>query len=249
MKARGVCAAVLVAGACGYHDTPVATYRAPLPDTSSGGVPTAEAGAPNAGAQEPGDVEAGAPTAGAPIGGAAPAPACSETYAVVVPGLTSRYRQAMTGQHWIAAELDCESDGGHLVVIDSEAENDWVKSLAEAAVSDNASTNQLVWLGLGDFATEGTYLWVTGSGLTSATFSAGEPNNLNHGEDCVEMRPSGTWNDDRCNAELTYVCECDGLASAGNWCDTQSVFTCGDCRTACTADQKCTNQECKVPSP
>ena len=62
---------------------------------------------------------------------------------------------------------------------------------------------------------------------------------------CGEMRASGSWNDDRCNAQLAYVCECDGQPSAAAWCDTDDEQTCGDCSTSCGADQSCVSQLCK----
>ena len=37
-------------------------------------------------------------------------------------------------------------------------------------------------------------------------FLAGEPNDL-FGEDCVEMRVSGLWNDDDCRGPKPFVCQ------------------------------------------
>jgi hypothetical protein len=135
-------------------------------------------------------------------------------------------------------------------VIDSEAENAFVASIAELAVTDTASTNQLAWLGAGDSRSEGEFTWVTGGAVPTAFWSGaggsdGEPNDLYDDEDCVEIRASGGWNDDRCNAELTYLCECDGAGSAGQWCDSSLAESCGDCDTACPAGQTCVKQQCQ----
>jgi hypothetical protein len=221
---------VLFAVACGRHDTPVASYGEPLPDTGGGG---------NAGSGG----SAGSP-AGAPEAGTAAESACVELYTTTVPGLTSHYRLSVTGLIWIDAERDCESDGGHLVVIDDDAENDWVKSIAEQSVTNDASTNELVWIGLEDHATEGQYRWVTDAPLGTPRWAAGEPNNRGKIEDCGEMRGSGEWNDDRCNARPIFICECDGAVARG-WCDTDADATCGDCSTSCASDQTCVGQVCK----
>ncbi len=221
MKPAAVVSLALLAVACGYHDTPVATYRAPIPEQPSG-----EAGAAGA---------AGAPSA----------LNCAPSYTTVVPGLTSRYREASVGQKWSDAERDCESDGGHLIVIDDGAENDWMKSIAAKSMTGNGSTNQLSWIGLGDSATEETFEWVTGAPLSLALWADAEPNDLMDDEDCVEIRALGTWNDDHCDAPLTYACECDGTPSAGLWCDSQATETCGDCNSPCPLDQTCFNSKCQ----
>jgi hypothetical protein len=218
VKPRLVSGLVLFALSCGYHDTPVATYHAPIPEQPSG-----QAGAAGA----PSELD------------------CAPGYVTRVPGLSSLYREVTVGRQWAEAELDCESDGGHLIVIDDAAENDWMKSIAERSVTDSRSTNQLSWLGIGDSATEGTFEWVTGASLSLALWADTEPNSLYDDEDCVEIRASGSWNDDRCDAALTYVCECDGTRSAATWCDTHDSQTCGDCATACPADQDCNNQKCQ----
>jgi Lectin C-type domain len=205
---------LLFAASCGHHDTPLATYRAPLPD----------------------DPEA---SADAPAG-----PPCMQTYSTTPPGLTSRYKEVAPGQPWVIAERDCESEGAHLVVIDDDAENLYVKTVAEKAITNNNSTHQLAWIGLGDQATEGEFEWVTGSPVSLALWFDGEPNSLYGNEDCVEVRATGQWNDDRCEAALSYVCECDGIASTGKWCDTQTAATCGDCNTPCPPPQSCVNQRC-----
>lgn len=236
---------LLLVVACGRHDTPVATYRSPLPEPLAG----AGGDAPSAGASAVGGANAGAnATSGAGAGGEAgnaSSPACWQSYPLVVDGSSSRYKDVSTGAIWVDAERDCEADGGHLIVIDDPVENDWLQTIAELAVTDDASTHQLVWLGLGDSAIESEFVWVTGAALSSPRWASSEPNDLNDSEDCAELRASGDWNDDRCNAKLRYVCECDGLPSADDWCDTSQDATCGDCSTSCAAEQTCTSLKCQ----
>jgi hypothetical protein len=170
-------------------------------------------------------------------------PPCMQSY-LPQPGLSSRYRVVNAGKTWPVAELDCESEGAHLVVIDDDTENALVQSVAEQSMTSSKSTNQLTWIGLGDSANEGEFRWVTGEAVTLARWFPGEPNNLYGNEDCVEIRANGEWNDDHCDAPLTYVCECDGTPSAGAWCDTLNDATCGDCNTACPSGQSCKYQRC-----
>lgn len=240
--------AVLLVVACGYHDTPVATYRAPIPEPDgTGGVASGGTGGSAGASATAGVSEAGATVAAGAGGeaGASSEPACLRTYSLVPPGLTSRYRHAQVGVTWVEAERDCEAEGAHLVVVDDAAENDWLKSLAELAVTEDASTNQLMWLGVGDHAKESEFVWVNGATLGFTRWADSEPNSLNGAEDCGEIRSSGDWNDDRCNAPLTYVCECDARPSVGNWCDTSLHETCGDCSTRCADEQACVSQKCE----
>ncbi len=127
------------------------------------------------------------------------APACEASY-LPAPGLTSRYRLAPV-RSFREAELDCESDGGHLPMIDSDAENTWLS----AQIVDPDVT----WIGATDSQVEGTFRWLTGELVTSPRWAMGEPNDINGLENCVEMFPSGEWNDERCELTRTYFCECD----------------------------------------
>jgi hypothetical protein len=206
---------LLLAVACGYHDTPLASVAAGG-SAGSGGSSSAAAG-----------------------------PSCLQTYPLAPAGLTSRYKEVASGQTWVLAERDCESEGGHLIVIDDEAENTWMASVAAKALTDNVSSHQLSWIGLSDQVVEGTFRWVTGVSSSVELWAEMEPNSLYDNEDCVEIRASGRWNDDHCDALLSYVCECDGASAAGQWCDTDAVETCGDCSTACMPELDCFDQRCE----
>ena len=230
---------LLLTASCGYHDTPVATYR---PMVASDGGTSGSGGMATAGSVAAAGASGGAGEAGAPID-----LPCMQTYTTVVTGSTSRYKEVETGQHWVLAERDCESEGGHLIIIDDEVENTWLSTFAAKALTNNKSTHQLAWMGLGDSASEGEFHWVTGPALGTAYWSDNEPNMAFSDEDCVEMRASGQWNDDRCDAPLIYVCECDGAVSADQWCDSNAEATCGDCMTPCDSGQICDKQMCRVP--
>jgi hypothetical protein len=162
-----------------------------------------------------------------------------------VPGLLSRYREVTQGLPWVEAERDCELDGAHLIVIDDEVENAWLATVAAGVVTNDSSTHQLVWIGAGDSGSEGSFDWVTGGAVPTTFWSVDEPNSLYDDEDCVEARASGGWNDDRCNAPLAYVCECDDSSSAQQWCDTSDALSCGDCGTTCAGSEVCVKQQCQ----
>lgn len=254
MKTPLTLCALALATSCGHHDTPLASYYPPQVSAGASGssdAATGRGGRAAAGAGGSLSVGAGGSRAGnaaeAASAGEAPGLLCPDTYTTEVAGLTSRYREGTTGQSWVAAERDCELDGGHLIVIDSEAENAWLASVAALAVTNDPSTHQLVWLGASDTRAEGEFGWVTGMAVTTAYWNTSEPepNSLFGDEDCVEIRASGQWNDDRCNAPLAYVCECDGESSSNSWCDSSADVSCGDCSTVCPADQSCVKQQCQ----
>lgn len=244
MKPARACGCLLISVACGYHDTPVATYEVVVLGGSGGSAGSSSSGSSGSGGSL--DGEAAGNAGDSASAGAAAGPLCWQTYPTVVEGSASRYKQGATRLIWVEAERDCQTEGGHLIVIDSDAENTWMAQVAAQSLTNQASSHQLAWLGMGDHAAEGEFRWITGAPLTLTSWFEGEPNSLNEAEDCGEMRASGLWNDDRCNAQLTYICECDGRPGlAAAWCDTDDEQTCGDCSTACAADQRCVSQLCK----
>jgi hypothetical protein len=88
---------------------------------------------------------------------------------------------------WTDAEAYANSLGGHLVVINSQAEQDLL-------VSEFGGTEPL-WIGLTDLQINGVYQWVNGDPLTYTNWLAGEPNNLgyeHYGE--MNWQLPGKWN-------------------------------------------------------
>jgi len=115
-----------------------------------------------------------------------------------------------TSVSWDQARLACDALGYHLVQIETDAENTWVKDLAGGSGD--------WWIGLSDSATEGTFLWLDGSeacasgkinGPPYCHWRASRPTG-GTGENCVRMeadRGSGEWNDLPCDFTLPFVCE------------------------------------------
>ena len=154
-----------------------------------------------------------------------------------VPGFTSKYLFLPTSITWQRAEASCVEAGGHLVVIDSPAENAMVVATIAGAEA---------WIGLTDTVANGTFTWVNEEPLGFSGFANGEPTESNQIEDCVMIRADGSYWDDRaCNGlAISAMCECDGLPEAPfTFCDTDADLTCGDCSTACS-DATCLDQRC-----
>lgn len=99
---------------------------------------------------------------------------------------------------WATAKATCEAAGTHLAIIRSDEQN--------TAVATLIGTTTIAYLGGTDAATEGTFLWVDGTGLTVfSNFNLGEPNNGNgtHEEDCLVIRgdKADKWDDRPCGPE------------------------------------------------
>jgi hypothetical protein len=158
---------------------------------------------------------------------------CGPGYAAF-PGVTSLYRIG-PATAWLKAEADCESDGGHLIVIDDSAENAWAATNAPTGVA---------WIGSSDHVTEGTFRWVTGAPMMFTSWDPAEPNNSINSEDCAQTFSNHLWNDARCQDVLSYICECDRVAAAipSTYCDTEAITDCGACGTVCATG--CSVQVC-----
>ncbi len=90
--------------------------------------------------------------------------------------------------NWADAEAAAIALGGHLVAVNSAAENTFL-------INTFGSVSSL-WLGLqrtgpgaGDFS------WTNGDALTYTNWAGGEPNNAGGNENYVHTYTNGTWND------------------------------------------------------
>jgi len=110
------------------------------------------------------------------------------------------YSVTPSAMSWQAAEDLARSLGGHLVVVNSIAENTWIQQ--------NYSGYGTVWIGLTDQEVEGTFKWVDGTPLKFTNWSSGEPNDAS-GEDFGTMLTGGTWNDNKTSASFRGVMEFD----------------------------------------
>jgi hypothetical protein len=125
---------------------------------------------------------------------------CPTGYAPIAGVPKSQYRFVTDQKQWLDAEKDCEHDGlAHLAVLDNDGERDAVRGMISGDT----------WLGVSDLVSEGTFFKVTTGVAGYLPWNGGEPNNQ-FNEDCVELAGGG-FNDEGCDNDDVYVCECDGL--------------------------------------
>ena len=114
------------------------------------------------------------------------------------------------GIPWDEAQEYCESIGGNLAVITSNAENEFIKKLIS-----NGSKNGY-WIGATDELSEGTWKWVTGEVFSFTDWYTGNPNNTGGREHYLELRKDygNKWNDDSIDKYLEtelqkqgFICE------------------------------------------
>ena len=112
---------------------------------------------------------------------------------------------------WEQAERRCEWKGGHLAVIESQAENDYLYAAMKQKGYENAC------FGYSDKETEGSWKWVNGVQSAYTNWHSGEPNHQNGNEHYAMFYhkfDDGTWNDGNglIDADCAYICEWDDPA-------------------------------------
>lgn len=73
------------------------------------------------------------------------------------------YGLTQTALSWTDAEAEANSAGGHLVSINSQAEQDFIVATFLNALQDDATP---FWIGLTDQVEEGDFVWSSGEALT-----------------------------------------------------------------------------------
>ena len=98
------------------------------------------------------------------------------------------------GISWEAANQSAQARGGHLATIASEAENDYVFSIASSS-----EHREGFWLGgyqiPGSSEPEGDWVWVTGEPWSYTCWDVGEPNNNDIPTGMAEERLHFHWED------------------------------------------------------
>ena len=74
---------------------------------------------------------------------------------------------------WTAAEAEAVVLGGNLVTINDAAENLWVFN----SFGNFGAQSRDLWIGLNDFAVEGTYVWSSGQLSSYINWAPGQPDN------------------------------------------------------------------------
>ncbi|MEZ4955424.1 MAG: lectin-like protein [Saprospiraceae bacterium] len=79
----------------------------------------------------------------------------------------SKYFCSDNNNHnWLSAKTAAAANGGHLVVINDQSENDFIKNGIMASAA---------WIGYSDEITEGSFEWMDGSQSAYTNWSGGEP--------------------------------------------------------------------------
>ena len=123
------------------------------------------------------------------------------------------------GGDYLSGVALAEENGGHMVTIESEQENEFVFSL----LSDFGGASNHLWLGLDDVDGDGVYNWVTGEPLNYTNFST-EPD----AGKAIEMTtPDGDWmaapiNDDQDYRRYMLEIEGDSEPSEALLCGVES---------------------------
>ncbi|XP_067267060.1 CD209 antigen-like protein E [Chanodichthys erythropterus] len=109
--------------------------------------------------------------------------------------------------NWWSSRDVCVSKGAGLVTITSQSEQDFLVS----------KFNVSHWIGLNDLDTEGHWVWVNNQTLKDTgvqfwfTGDPKQPNNLRtndpSGENCYLGKSNGSWYDDACKTQKTFICE------------------------------------------
>lgn len=136
---------------------------------------------------------------------------------------------------WQDAQATSVANGGHLAVINNAQENEFLANLL---------TIQSAYIGLSDHATEGTFQWADGSGLSYNNWYPGQPNNYQDFQDYVELLADGQWNDQYNNKALEYIMEipasCMNVVQTGGPA-SGSVLTVGSYTISYQATDACGN--------
>lgn len=105
---------------------------------------------------------------------------------------------------WLEDKKYCEGLGGHLAVITSQKENNFLYKYIQSKDCDNAY--------FGAVRQGNDWKWVDGKTLSYANWADGEPNDQDDDE-CYGMffyqYPDGTWNDGTGTDDYPFLCEWD----------------------------------------
>ncbi len=108
------------------------------------------------------------------------------------------YYCSLDPQSWVQAQYLSHSNGGHLAVVNSAAENAFLANLL---------VNQNAFIGLSDASSEGSFQWVNGDAVTYTNWYPGQPNDYAGQQDFVEMLSTGQWNDQYNTKLLEFIME------------------------------------------
>ncbi|GMT18872.1 hypothetical protein PFISCL1PPCAC_10169 [Pristionchus fissidentatus] len=102
-------------------------------------------------------------------------------------------------ESWYTAGEVCTQWGGTLVSVRDFRENEFIKGLIPSSES--------AWIGLNDIQREDEFENGNGEKTTYRRWEEGQPDNLYHNENCVEvMGGNGRWRDSLCLLTKRFIC-------------------------------------------
>ncbi len=103
---------------------------------------------------------------------------------------------------WAQANALAAQHGGHLAIINSAGENNYISTNMIATES---------WIGLSDEVSEGTFVWINGDPLTYSNWYSGEPNNTHTDGSTADYvaitKSNGTWKDRAAHGKYEVIIE------------------------------------------
>ncbi|XP_044726532.1 hemolymph lipopolysaccharide-binding protein-like [Chrysoperla carnea] len=128
--------------------------------------------------------------------------------------LGSYYKYQTTPNTWPNARGICESEGGHLVIINSEKEASFLLSLMgqhpASSLDRRVTTTDYIFIGFHDLFKDWEFVTVLDQTIEAAGYFdwvPGGANNAGGNEKCGSLWRNGGLNDITCNFLLTFVCE------------------------------------------
>ena len=107
---------------------------------------------------------------------------------------------------WLSASWKCNTEGGHLMILDSTAKIKFIQSfLVTAAISGN---HPYVHVGGTDGMKEGQYKWVNGQPVGSIPWQSGEPTG-NTNQNCLVIKGADKYDfsDKICSTDFSFLCQ------------------------------------------
>ncbi|KAM6038314.1 hepatic lectin-like [Chlamydotis macqueenii] len=99
---------------------------------------------------------------------------------------------------WDAKEV-CANQGAHLVIVNSEQEQKFLK--------DNINGSSTYWLGVTDQLEEGSWVWTNGEKTSISFWNTWKENREKEQKDCGSIGPDGVWSDAVCSRPKRWICE------------------------------------------
>ncbi|KAK5910036.1 hypothetical protein CesoFtcFv8_003911 [Champsocephalus esox] len=119
------------------------------------------------------------------------------------------YKISTNSLTWSKAEDQCQAQEGHLVVLNTAEELDYISKVVEIRYN--------YWIGLVERENEGHWSWVDGTDInaTPTFWEKGQPGDWDfreNGVDCGQIHASvrrkrKMWNDADCSLTYQYICE------------------------------------------